>query len=132
MKKLTVNNGCIGCGACIAIDSEHFDFNDEGLSSVISNENLETDELKNAIESIFKDLFELFNRDEDYYKNFAPSYLELCEIIKELKNAIASCPVNVIKLEETDECNCCDECNCNESCDCNEECHCNCEHCHCD
>ena len=40
------------------------------------------DELKNAIESIFKDLFELFNRDEDYYKNFAPSYLELCEIIK--------------------------------------------------
>ena len=50
MGKLTVNNDtCIGCGACIAIDSEHFDFNDEGKSHVIKNENLETDELKNAI-----------------------------------------------------------------------------------
>lgn len=51
MKKITVSDSCIGCGACIAIDPEHFDFNDEGLSSVISNENLETDELKNAIAS---------------------------------------------------------------------------------
>lgn len=51
MKKLEVNDNCIGCGACIAIDPEHFDFNDEGLSTVISNDNLETDELKNAIAS---------------------------------------------------------------------------------
>lgn len=89
MKKLTVNSGCIGCGACIAIDSEHFDFNDEGLSSVISNENLETDELKNAM---------------------------------------ASCPVNVIKLVETSECNC--GCEDGEECNCNEECHCDCKCCH--
>lgn len=52
MKKLHVNEeACIGCGACVAIDSEHFDFNDDGLSSVISNENIETDDVKNAISS---------------------------------------------------------------------------------
>lgn len=26
---------CIGCGACVAIDPENFDFNDEGISTVI-------------------------------------------------------------------------------------------------
>ena len=52
MGKLTLNEDtCIGCGACIAIDSEHFDFNDEGKSHVIKEDNLETDELKNAIAS---------------------------------------------------------------------------------
>jgi len=101
MKKIKVNpEACIGCGACVAIDPEHFEFNDEGLSSVISNENLETDELKNAI---------------------------------------ASCPVSVIKLEESEEgCNCHEGCTCgsdckcdgenkcSEDCTCGEECHCEC------
>lgn len=52
MKKLYVNEeACIGCGACVAIDNTHFDFNEDGLSEVISNENIETDEAKNAISS---------------------------------------------------------------------------------
>ena len=52
MKKLNVNqDSCIGCGACIATDSEHFDFNDNGLSEAISNDNLECENLKNAMES---------------------------------------------------------------------------------
>lgn len=50
MKKLIVNEKCIGCGACIAIDNEHFDFEDN-LSKVISNDNLESDALQNAIAS---------------------------------------------------------------------------------
>lgn len=29
---------CIGCGACVAIDQEHFSFDGDGLSDVISNE----------------------------------------------------------------------------------------------
>lgn len=29
---------CIGCGACVAIDQEHFGFDGDGLSEVISNE----------------------------------------------------------------------------------------------
>lgn len=52
MKKLIVKDDiCIGCGACVAIDSGHFDFDDQGLSSVISEENIETDEVQNAINS---------------------------------------------------------------------------------
>lgn len=27
---------CIGCGACVAIDPENFDFNDDGISTVIN------------------------------------------------------------------------------------------------
>ena len=43
LKNIIVDeNACIGCGACISIDPEHFTFSDEGLSEVISNENLET------------------------------------------------------------------------------------------
>lgn len=29
---------CIGCGACVAIDSEHFDFDENGLSKVTSQD----------------------------------------------------------------------------------------------
>lgn len=50
--KLFVNKeACIGCGACVAIDSEHFDFGDDNLSEVISQENINTDAVKNAISS---------------------------------------------------------------------------------
>ena len=42
-------NTCIGCGACIAIAPENFDFNDNGLSQVISQEIIEnTHEAANA------------------------------------------------------------------------------------
>lgn len=52
MKKLNVNSdACIGCGACVAIDNEHFDFDENGLSEIINNENIDTDECKNAIAS---------------------------------------------------------------------------------
>ena len=52
MGKLKVNEEqCIGCGACVAIDSEHFDFNENGLSSVINENNLESANLKSAMES---------------------------------------------------------------------------------
>ena len=42
---------CIGCGACISIDEEHFDWDDEGLSMAISNNNLKSEQLQDAIES---------------------------------------------------------------------------------
>ena len=52
MKKIIVSADlCIGCGACIAIDPEHFAFNDEGLSVVTSNENLESPTLKEGMEA---------------------------------------------------------------------------------
>lgn len=52
MGNLKVNEEqCIGCGACVAIDPEHFDFNENGLSSVIKEDNLESANLKSAMES---------------------------------------------------------------------------------
>ncbi len=52
MEKLFVNKeACIGCGACVAIDSEHFDFGDDNLSEVISQENIESENAKNAMAS---------------------------------------------------------------------------------
>ena len=52
MKKIIVNDeACIGCGACVSIDPEHFEFNDEGLSHTTNNENLESTDLASAISS---------------------------------------------------------------------------------
>ena len=51
MKEIKVDKiKCIGCGACVGLDSEHFDFDDSGLSEVISQENIESEDLQNAIE----------------------------------------------------------------------------------
>ena len=42
MKKVKVlEDKCIGCGACVAVDPEHFDFSDAGVSKVISEQNVE-------------------------------------------------------------------------------------------
>jgi len=52
MKKLKVNTeGCIGCGACVGLDPKHFDFNDEGLSIVISEENINPEKIQDIIET---------------------------------------------------------------------------------
>ncbi len=52
MKKIIVNEeACIGCGACVGLDGEHFAFNDEGLSHPISQENLDSEELATAIDA---------------------------------------------------------------------------------
>ena len=40
---------CIGCGACVSIAPENFDFNDAGLSHVIKDESNET--VKEAIDA---------------------------------------------------------------------------------
>lgn len=45
---IKVNDTCIGCGACVAIDPEHFDFN-EGVSVATSQE--VTDTVKEAAEA---------------------------------------------------------------------------------
>lgn len=50
MEKLNVNENCIGCGMCVAIDPEHFEIVD-GLSQAISEDNLESEALNNAINS---------------------------------------------------------------------------------
>lgn len=52
MKKLIVDeNVCIGCGMCAASDPLHFTINDNGLSEVISQDNLDDDTLKSIVDS---------------------------------------------------------------------------------
>lgn len=50
MKNLKVNENCIGCGMCVAIDPEHFEIVD-GLSQATNNDNLDSADLKNAMDS---------------------------------------------------------------------------------
>ena len=38
MRVKVIEDKCIGCGACVAIAPENFDFNKEGLSTVIGEE----------------------------------------------------------------------------------------------
>ena len=39
---LKINENCIGCGACQAVDEEHFEM--DGVSTVISQDNLDSEE----------------------------------------------------------------------------------------
>lgn len=91
MKKVKVNEDkCIGCGACIAIDDKHFDFDPEkGLSMVISEDNVENNEtLTEAIDACPVGAIETFDG---------------CD------NKDCQC----------DPCNCGDSCNCNgDNCEC--------------
>ena len=66
MKKLKVlTDQCIGCGACVGIDPEHFDFNEDGLSKVINEENLESESLQEAIEYCPVGIISIENTEED-------------------------------------------------------------------
>ena len=67
MKKIKVlTDQCIGCGACVGIDPEHFDFNEDGLSHVISEENLESEDLKDAIDSCPVGIISLEESTEEF------------------------------------------------------------------
>lgn len=103
MKQIKViKENCIGCGACVAIDSEHFEFDEEGKSSVISNDNLESANLVNAIESCPTSAIEIKN-------------IEGSETTTEEKETNCSCE-NHCYLEEETNCEC-EECHC-DNCEC--------------
>lgn len=53
MKKIVLNKtSCVGCGACVAICGEHFDFDDNGLSNIIKQlDGDPTSELLEAVDS---------------------------------------------------------------------------------
>ena len=65
MKKVRVDNEkCFGCGACVATDPEHFAFDDNGLSKVISEKNVEGNTtLEDTVESCPVGAIELFETD---------------------------------------------------------------------
>lgn len=100
MKQINViKENCIGCGACVAIDPEHFEFDDDGKSSVITQENIESTNVLNAIESCPTSAIETIEKEGDNTETTTEPY---------------------------EHCDCCNEDQ--EECDC-EECHCeHCEH----
>ena len=66
MKKLIVDDSvCMGCGMCTALDEEHFEMNDAGLSEVKSQDNLESDTLQNAVDSCPVGAIKLAEESED-------------------------------------------------------------------
>lgn len=66
MKKLVVSEDtCISCGACMQIDEEHFDFSSKGLSTVISQENLDSEILKQAIDACPVAAISIVENDEE-------------------------------------------------------------------
>lgn len=113
--KLSVDQDkCIGCGACVAISPENFDFNDDGLS-VVKNEEI-TEKTMDAVEACPTFAISTTN-DGEQVDTCTCEHCECdnCECDNE-----CSCG---------DECNCTEECNCGciaDVCDC-DECHCNCE-----
>lgn len=110
MSSVKVNEDkCIGCGACVAIAPNNFDFNDEGLSKVISEE--VTEETVNACEACPVFAIEVEN--------------EACDCVN---GGECTCGD---ECHCGDECNCGDDCCCGDDCDCDEEDDCDCECCHC-
>lgn len=56
--------------------------------------------LANAVNDYISSIFKTFESDAEYYKNFAPSYLLLCQKIKERNDEIASLKQKVSDLEK--------------------------------
>lgn len=56
--------------------------------------------LGKAVNDCMSDIFNMFNSDELYYKNFAPSYIDLCKKINERNKEIEDLQLKVKQLEQ--------------------------------
>lgn len=56
-------------------------------------------ELKNAINDYFADLFKIINDDESYYQKFAPSYLDMKNLLSEKDKEIANLKEELQKIK---------------------------------
>ena len=66
MKKLIVDEMCMGCGMCTTIDEERFEINGStSLSEVKTQEHLDTPELQDAIDSCPVGAIKLTEESED-------------------------------------------------------------------
>lgn len=98
MSSVKVNEEkCIGCGACVAIAPENFDFNDEGLS-IVKGEDI-TEETVSAMEAC-----------------------PVCAIDISTDGCECGCDCN---CGDDCECDCDDDCECDSCCGCG--CGCDCE-----
>lgn len=95
-KSITKWAGWIGAGLGVAF--ELYDWYKQ------HKEKKKLEELKTALEKAVNDcmfdIFSLLNSDELYYKNFAPSYIELCKKMDERNEEIEILQLKVKQLEE--------------------------------
>lgn len=108
MKKIVVNKDiCIACGACIGQDPEHFDFDSEGYSEAISQENLDSEDLITAIECCPTTAISIQDGDE---KDNSETDACACEHCHCEECDCEDCDCEEAECEECDckECNACD------------------------
>lgn len=95
-KNITKWAGWIGAGLSVGLElygwyKRHE--NEEKLNELKRN-------LCNVVNDYVAQIFKTFESDGEYYKNFAPSYLELCKKIQERNNEIAALKQKVADLED--------------------------------
>lgn len=81
-------NKCIGCGACVAIDGEHFGFNDQGLSTVIKQG--VTDSVKEAKDSCPVDAISVDDVNEETEEVKVTEETKVIEEVKEEETSQAA------------------------------------------
>ena len=69
MKCIKVNENCIGCGSCVSIANDIFDFNDEGYACVKEDINLNDEEILFTYDVVFQYSNITFASRWDIYKN---------------------------------------------------------------
>lgn len=108
MKKLVVSEDiCISCGACIQIDEEHFDFASNGISTVKTQKNLDSEALHQAIDTCPVAAIKLEESDNIKSANEESSSNEESTTQEEITNS-------------SEECNCDNSTKC-ENCACHNE-----------
>ncbi|MFR4080425.1 MAG: LeoA/HP0731 family dynamin-like GTPase [Prevotella sp.] len=95
-KNITKWAGWIGAGLGVAFElySWYKKYENQKKLSELKNS------LTNAVNDCICNVFKTFESDNEYYKNFAPSYLLLCQKIKERDEEIASLKQKVQDLEK--------------------------------
>lgn len=105
MKKIVLKSeSCIGCGACIGIDSEHFEFSDDGFSIIKSQENLESTSLQDAIDACPVAIISLENISDADTKE-----KEANEVVDEPIETEKECECHECDTSSCHHCNCHDE-----------------------
>jgi hypothetical protein len=94
-KKLTKWAGWIGAG--LGVGLELYDWYkmhkaDKELAEL-------KDDLCNAVNNMLAQIFDLFNNNSTYYNNFAPSYINMCDKLKERQQEIENLQLKIANLE---------------------------------
>lgn len=95
-KNITKWAGWIGAGLGVAFELYGWYKKCENQKKLSELKN----SLTNAVNDCICNVFKTFESDNEYYKNFAPSYLLLCQKIKERDEEIASLKQKVQDLEK--------------------------------